>query len=275
MCDLFECGSNTDLPPIEVSDQARRRFLAGLGALPLAAVLAYPELASAAAGSLETVSLTPAGGSAVQAALAVPENATDAPAVLLIHEWWGLNDQVKSVAAEFANLGYIALAVDLYGGVVASDREGAMAAMRAVDPAAATATLVGWVDYLRNHENSNGKVATIGWCFGGGWSLKTSIATPVDGTVIYYGNVEQPADRLKNLSGPVLGHFGTLDQSINADMVGGFEAEMEKADRAASLSVHWYEANHAFANPTGARYDEQNAALAWDRTLAFLKETIG
>ena len=141
--------------------------------------------------------------------------------------------------------------------------------MRALNPQRATDTLVAWVDWLRNHERSNGKVATLGWCFGGGWSLNASLATAVDATVIYYGNVAKSADELANLNSPVLGHFGTLDKNINQEMVSGFEASLKAAGKS-DYEFHWYEADHAFANPSGARYDEEDAALAWSRTTAFL-----
>ena len=107
-----------------MSTLARRRVLTSLAGLPLAAVLADPRLAAAAAAGLETVSLTTAGGKAVKAALALPTS-TPASAVLLVHEWWGLNDQIKSVAAELAKEGYVALAVDLYDGKVADNRDDA------------------------------------------------------------------------------------------------------------------------------------------------------
>ncbi len=114
----------------------------------------------------------------------------------------------------------------------------------------------------------------MGWCFGGGWSLNASIATPVDATVVYYGSVAKTADSLDFLEGPVLGHFATRDQWINQDMVDFFQAEMNKAGRSDSLTVHWYEADHAFANPSGARYDEADAALAWERTIRFLRQHL-
>ncbi|HPQ96069.1 MAG TPA: dienelactone hydrolase family protein, partial [Thiolinea sp.] len=102
----------------------------------------------------------------------------------------------------------------------------------------------------------------------------TAIATPVEATVIYYGNVARSADDLKKLQGPVLGHFGKLDKSINEAMVSAFEGEMEAAGKKDRLTVYWYDADHAFANPTGARYDEANAELAWERTTAFLQEQL-
>ena len=274
MCDLFGCGeqpSNKPLP--RVSDTARRNFLKGAAVLPLATVLAYPELARAQAGGVTGVSIPTASGGTAMGVLAMPAK-LPAPTVLLIHEWWGLNDQIKSVAVELAKLGYIALAVDMYGGQVASDSNGAKALMSAVDGASGTEQLVTLIDFLKHHKSSTGKVGTIGWCFGGGWSLNASIATPVDATVIYYGRCNKSAADLATLNSPVLGHFGTLDKSINAEMVGGFEAAMKAAGKAQNLTVHWYEANHAFANPTGSRYDEADAALAWERTTAFFKEHL-
>lgn len=246
----------------------RRSVLTGLAGLPLAAVLADPRLAAAAAAGLETVSLTTPSGRSVAAALAVPAT-TPAPTVVLIHEWWGLNDQIKAVAAEFANQGYVGLAVDLYGGQTAADAGAAQSLMQAVDAEAATETLIAWSDWLKREERSTGKLGTVGWCFGGAWSLNASIATPVDATVIYYGRVERSVDDLKKLQGPVLGHFAEQDQWINREMVGGFERNMAEAGKA--LEVHWYDANHAFANPTGDNYRKPEAELAWNRTLDFFK----
>jgi carboxymethylenebutenolidase len=94
----------------------------------------------------------------------------------------------------------------------------------------------------------------------------------VDATVVYYGRVEKPADQLERLKGPVLGHFASRDEFINKPMVDAFDAAMAEAGK--PLTVYWYDADHAFANPTGARYDEADAALAWQRTMAFLRETL-
>jgi carboxymethylenebutenolidase len=256
-----------------VSDSQRRNFLKGAAVLPLATVLAYPELARAQADAVSNVSIPTASGGMAMGVLAMPAK-LPAPTVLLIHEWWGLNDQIKSVAVEFAKLGYIALAVDMYGGKMAGSAEEAKALMSAVEAASGTEQLVTLIDYLKNHKSSTGKVGTIGWCFGGGWSLSASIATPVDATVVYYGRCTQTAAELATLNSPVLGHFGTEDQSINAQMVGGFEAAMKEAGKSANLTIHWYEANHAFANPTGSRYDEADAALAWERTTAFFGQHL-
>jgi len=256
---------------------ARRDMLKGAASLPLAAILADPLIADAVAAGLEQVTIKTAGGKAVNAALALPAK-TPAPAVLLVHEWWGLNSQIKSVAAELAKEGYVALAVDLYDGNVADNGDDAKKYMGAAMQNAGTTqeTLTAWVGWLQAHKNVNGKVGTVGWCFGGGWSLNASLLAPVDATVIYYGSVgenyggvDRTPGALGGLKGPVLGHFATKDKWINKDMVSGFEARMQQAGK--TITSHWYEADHAFANPTQARYDEADAKESWQRTLAFFK----
>ena len=274
MCDLDGCGAHKDMPPIVVPDEKRRAFLKGMAVLPLAAVLFDPTLARAQADTLKMVSVNVPGAAPVNGALAMPENAENAPAVLLIHEWWGLNDQIKAVAAEFAQQGFIAFAIDMFDSEPATTPDGAMALIQGLDGEAATKQVAAAVEWLRKLPESNGKVGTIGWCFGGGWSLNASLATPVDATVVYYGSVEKEAAELAALQGPVLGHFGTQDQRINEEMVSAFQAAMKEADKDSNLTVHWYEADHAFANPSGARYDADDASLAWDRTMEFLKANL-
>jgi carboxymethylenebutenolidase len=273
MCTLDGCGTHKDMPPIVLSEIDRRAFLAGTMTLPLATVLAFPDLAAAQGAKMTALDIPAGVGGKAQGVVAMPAK-LPAPAVILIHEWWGLNDQIKAVAAELAELGYIAYAIDLYGGQVADSPQGARALMKGLDAKKANAQLAAAVAHLRGMEGANGKIGTIGWCFGGGWSLNASVAAPVDATVIYYGRVNVAADKLAKLSGPVLGHFGTLDKNINKKMVAGFETEMGKAGKSDSLSVNWYEADHAFANPSGARYDAEDAALAWARTRSFFEENL-
>lgn len=273
MCDVYGCGNNPfDKPKPEITDKQRRSFMKGAIALPLATILAYPDLADAAAKTTTPISVKMPSGGEVKGVIAMPAQ-TPAPTVLLVHEWWGLNDQIKSVAAEFAKQGYIAVAIDLYNGQVATDAAGARKLMGAVDEKMATAQIKAVADWMRSHKDSTGKVGTVGWCFGGGWSLNCSLATPVDATVIYYGNVKKSADSLASLKGPVLGHFANKDKWINKAMVEGFEAELKSAGKT-DITVHWYEADHAFANPSSSRYDQEDAALAWQRTLDFYKKHL-
>ena len=270
MCDLDGCINYDHLPEIKVDPEQRRRFLKGMAGLPLASILAFPELASAATSGMKDITINTPAGKSVTASVAFPVQ-KNAPTILLIHEWWGLNNQIKVMAAEFAKLGYIAVAVDMYDGEVASTPKEAMSLMKGVTPESGTDTVTAWIDWLKNHERSTGKVATLGWCFGGGWSLNASLANKVDATVIYYGRVNKTAEQLATLSSPVLGHFGTKDKSINKEMVNGFLKAATEAGKDKQILTYWYNAGHAFANPTGARYDEADAALAWERTQVFLK----
>jgi carboxymethylenebutenolidase len=258
--------------PSEDTMFARRGILNGLAGAPLAGILADARLARAAAALLEAISITTPSGRAVAGALGRPAT-VPAAAVLVIHEWWGLNDQIKTMAKALADAGYLALAVDLYKGGVATTPEAAKALMGAVDGAEATETLAAWVDWLRASPDCTGKVGTVGWCFGGGWSLNASLARPVEATVVYYGNVEKSAAELAPLAGPLQGHFATQDQWINKAMVDGFTAAMAEAGKTAE--VYWYEADHAFANPSGGRYDAADAQAAWTRTLGFLAAHLG
>jgi carboxymethylenebutenolidase len=177
---------------------ARRTVLTGLAGLSLAALLADPVRVAQAAASLQTVTLKTPSGRSVSGALALPAK-TPAGGIMLVHEFWGLNDQIKSVAAELANTGFVAIAIDLYNGQVATDQGTAQKLMGDVQDAEATETVTTWVDHLYGMKDVNGKVATLGFCFGGGWSLRASLAHPVDATVIYYGLCNQSADELKKL----------------------------------------------------------------------------
>jgi carboxymethylenebutenolidase len=267
-----------------------RREAVKIAGCSLATVLADPRLARAAAETLEEVSITTADGRSVKAALARPKR--KGPAVIVIHEFWGLNDQIKAFTASLADEGYAGLAVDLIGKPPTADPQVAMANMRAVVPAEATETMKAWMAYLRKHKAANGKLATLGFCFGGGWSLNASLAAPADATVIYYGRVARAAppgpdgapvlydstqayrpEDLAALKGPVLGHFSTTDQFIPKTMVDDFAAAATEAGK--SVTIYWYDAEHGFANPTTARYDKEDAQLAWARTQAFLRENIG
>ena len=255
---------------------ARRDVLKQIATAPvaaggLAAILADPDAARAAASSLETVTITTVGGKQVSAAWGAPQAAA-APQILLVHEWWGLNDQIKAVAADFVGQGYGALAIDLYDGQVATTPEQARTYMNTMVATEATDTLASWIDWLRARDDASGRIGTVGWCFGGGWSLNASLACPVEATVVYYGYVARTAAELAPLKGPVLGHFAERDTWINHAMVAGFEEAMKQAGK--QLTDYWYDANHAFANPTRASYDAPDAALAWERTTAFFKTNL-
>lgn len=266
MCTLDGCQTDATPRPTP-TDRQRRLFLKGAAALPIGMILADATLVQAAAHQGQTQSL-PSGATGFYVAAEKP----DAPTLILIHEWWGLNDHIKTMAVEFASRGFNTLAVDMFAGSVASTPKQAMAQIGGLDGAQAMQDLSSWVAWGR--EQGNGKVATLGWCFGGGWSLKAAANAKPDASVIYYGDMSLAGNELADLKTPLLGHFGTLDSRINAEMVGDFRAELAAAGKEDLLTEHWYTADHAFANPTGGRYDQDDAELALHRSLTFLHQYL-
>jgi carboxymethylenebutenolidase len=197
------------------------------------------------------------------------------PGIIVIHEWWGLNDNVKAITRRLAGEGYTALAVDLYGGKVADNPDAAKQLMGAVlaDQAAAAAVLRAADEYLK--KQGAPKVGVIGWCFGGGWSLATALDLPqgIDAVVMYYGRPEPDRARLERLRAPLLGFFGADDQSIPVAAVRQMESALKELGK--SVEIHIYDgAGHAFANPSGASYRPAAAADAWQRTVAFFKQHL-
>lgn len=220
----------------------------------------------------KTVSTTTSSGRKVSAFMALPAQ-RPAPAVITIHAFEGLTDEFKAFAPHFAERGFVGLAIDLYDGRMGKTREENFEIMQTLDTEAALETSVTWVQWLRGHKEATGKVGTVGWCFGGRWSLNTSLATPVDATAIYYGGVDHSDEALKSLKGPILGHFGREDKIVPQDQVDRFESQLQAAGHPAK--IHWYDANHAFANlHAGPSYNEELAALADSRTLAFFEEHL-
>lgn len=196
------------------------------------------------------------------------------PAVIVIHEWYGLNDHIKHWADRLAGEGYAALAVDLYRGTVAKTSEEAMAAMKAVDAAQAKATLHDAFAFVASDDRIKAKKrGCIGWCFGGGWSLKLAIAEPdLDACVFYYGQPVDDEAELGKIQAPVIAVFGSKDRSIPKEKVDALEASMKKLGK--DCRVLRYDAEHAFANPSGQRYDQKNAAAAWTEARAFLQKHL-
>ena len=198
------------------------------------------------------------------------------PGLIVIHEWWGLNDNIRAMARRLAGQGYAALAVDLYGGQVATDPDAAYALMTAANerPAAAEDNLRQAYAYLTGTLGAPA-VGSIGWCFGGGWSLSTALLLPdqLDAAVIYYGHLVTDPERLATLRMPVLGLFGEQDQGIPLDSVRAFEAALTTLGKDATIVVY-PGANHAFANPSGRNYQPEAAEKAWLETVAFLERTL-
>ncbi len=194
------------------------------------------------------------------------------PAIIVIHEWWGLNDNVRAMANRLAGEGYIVLAVDLFNGSIADSTQQARQQMLAVvdNPESATDNIRQAYDFVNTTAGAP-RIGSLGWCFGGGWSLNTAMLFPdeLDATVIYYGQVTDDEDKLRGINSPILGLFGAEDKGITVDAVQKFQAALERLRK--NYDIHIYPgADHAFANPTGNAYNAEVADDAWHKTLEFL-----
>ena len=206
-----------------------------------------------------------------------PQTKANAPAVLVFHEWWGLNDNIQKMTEKLAAEGYTALAVDLYEGQVADNPEDAMTLMKKASQNQKNfnSNVEQAYDYLKAKTKA-GKIGTIGWCFGGTNSLNAALLLPqkIDATVIYYGaGIECDRDKLKVLEMPILGIFGELDKSISVAKVKQFEQTLKSLGKSVEIDIY-PNADHAFANPSGTRYNATAAEDAWKKTIAFLKKNL-
>jgi len=189
--------------------------------------------------------------------------------LIVIQEWWGLNDNVKMESDKYySDLGDVnVIAVDMYDGKVAATPDSAMKLMRGADMGRMTAIIQGAIKYA----GSKASIYSVGWCFGGMWSLQTAIlAGPqAKGTVMYYGRPETNMDKLKSIQCDIIGFFGNLDQSPSPMMVNEFEKNMKEAGK--NLAVNRYEAGHGFANPSNPTYNAAAKEDAYAKAIAFLK----
>jgi carboxymethylenebutenolidase len=209
--------------------------------------------------------------------LAMPQDAAEPlPGIIVIHEWWGLNDNIKAMTRQLAGEGYVALAVDLYGGATAETPDAAQALMSALvaEPELARRNLSQAYDYLEKYAFAP-RIASIGWCLGGGWSLQTALQYPdaLDAMVMYYGQVLTDRERLATLNVPVLGFFGGEDASIPVQDVRTFRSTLQDLGKNAEILIV-PRVGHAFANPSGGNYNEQAASEAWSATLKFLERHL-
>jgi carboxymethylenebutenolidase len=192
--------------------------------------------------------------------------------LFVIHEWWGLNDHIKKEAERlYDSLGVGVLALDLYDGKVADNREDASEYMKSVQEDRARAIIQG---AMNTYATDGAPVATVGWCFGGGWSLQASILAGKQGAgcVIYYGMPVKEAQALVPLEADILGIFAKQDAWITPEVVNEFENLAKATGK--DIKVHQFDADHAFANPSNPNYDKESSQEAFDLTLDFLRERL-
>ena len=189
--------------------------------------------------------------------------------IFIFHEWWGLNDYIKQEAEKWQHeIGNVnVIAVDLYDGKVAFVPDSAKAYVGSVKEERARTIINAAMEYA----GDKAKIATLGWCFGGGWSMQAALmlGKQAVGCVIYYGMPEKDVKKLGTLNCDVLGIFGTQDAYINPKVVADFEKNMKEAKK--SVMVKNFDAVHAFANPSNPKHDKEKTAVANAAALNYLK----
>jgi carboxymethylenebutenolidase len=216
------------------------------------------------------------GDETVQGVLYTPAGKGPFPAVIVIHEWWGLNAWVKEQASKLSDEGYVALAVDLYRGKVATTPDEAHEIMRGVPEDRAKRDLHAAFIFLVSQANvKTNRIGSIGWCMGGGYSLDVALQEPtLAADVINYGHLATDPDSLKKINAPILGLFGAQDRGITPDDVHKFANSLENMGKKIDVKIY-DDAGHAFENPNNKEgYRAADAADAWKRTVDFLSETL-
>ena len=201
------------------------------------------------------------------------------PAVIMIHEWWGLNEDIKNQADILAREGYVVLAVDLYQGEVAttSDRSRELSSSVRNNPASAIDNLQSAVNYVKSLQIVDGnRIASLGWCFGGDWSVQLALNSsenPLAATIVYYGRPVTDTASLSSITWPILGIFGDQDQAIPVESVKQFASALNASG--VTNDIYLYKGvGHAFANPSGDNYAPKETADAWQKTIGFLEKYL-
>lgn len=193
--------------------------------------------------------------------------------LFVFQEWWGLNDYIKQESEKLQKeLGDVTvIALDLYDGKIATTPQEASQYVQSVNEKRIQTIIKAAMNYV----GKNAQVATLGWCFGGGWSMQSALqlGKQAVGCVIYYGMPEKDVKKLKTLKCDVVGIFGTQDGHISPKVVAEFQKNMKAAKK--NLEVHNYNAVHAFANPSNPKYDKEHADDAHEKVMTFLKAKFG
>lgn len=206
--------------------------------------------------------------------LAEPD--AEGPGVIVIHEWWGLDDSMRKMADRFAEEGFVALAPDLFEGDTTEQPDEAQQKLMALNMDKAVKQMRGAVKHLLEHPKCNGQIGSVGFCAGGGLAVWAAAETPeIGAAVTYYYVMPHGKPDFSKIEGPVLGHFGTSDDFVSVDAAKALEAELQEAGVEAAFE--FYEgAGHAFANDHDrlGTYDEGHAKAAWDKTVGFLRKHL-
>jgi carboxymethylenebutenolidase len=214
-------------------------------------------------------------GAGTAAFVTWPANRAASPAIIVVHEWWGLNGQIRSVARRLAQEGYVAIVPDLYHGQVAGDPEYAHELSRGLDEEKALGDLDAALGWLRTQSRvDRRRIGVVGFCMGGRLSELMALHSPdLAAAVMFYGRPESDAGKLAALKAPLQGHFGGEDRGIGPDQVAALRAALAKAGRTGDIYVY-AGAGHAFMHEGRSSYHADAARLAWTRTLQFFQKYL-
>ncbi len=221
------------------------------------------------------------GSETVHGIVYTPTGKGPFPGIVVIHEWWGLNDWVKEQASKLADQGYVTLAVDLYRGKVATTPNEAHEFMGGVPQDRAKRDLEAAFNFLQSQSNiKKDRIGAIGWCMGGGYSLGLALEEPkLAADVINYGvydyaSLAKDQAAIKKINAPIMGFFGAQDRGIPTDDLKKFWDQLSKLGKKADFSIY-PEAGHAFENPNNKEgYRPKDAQDAWKKTVAFFASTL-
>lgn len=216
------------------------------------------------------------GDDTVGGYLVLPAGPGKHPAVIVIHEWWGLNEWAQEQTRKFAEQGYVALGVDLYRGKVAKDESEAHELMRGLPDDRGLRDLEAAFAYLASRPEVNPeKIGSVGWCMGGSWSIKLAVDQPkLAACIVNYGWLPSEASNVAKIKAPVLGNYGADDRGITVESVRAFESAMKSQSKPVDIKIY-AGAGHAFQNPNNKDgYRAEAAADAWKRMTAFFKQKL-
>ncbi len=243
--------------------------------IPLLAICCFALLSAAFAATGKAVSYK-SGDETVNSLLYTPAGSGPFPGIVVIHEYWGLNDWVKEQASKLADQGYEALAIDLYRGKVADNPDTAHQLMRGVPEDRASRDLHAAVEFLKSQPNiKKNHLGVIGWCMGGGYALNVALNEPtLAAAVINYGHLATDPAAIQKINAAILGNFGGQDQGIPPADVNKFAETLQQQGKKADIKIY-PDAGHAFENPNNkSGYRATDAADAWQRTVHFLNDTL-
>jgi carboxymethylenebutenolidase len=221
------------------------------------------------------------GNEMVHGVLYTPNGKGPFPGIIVIHEYWGLNDWVKEQASKLSDQGYAALAIDLYRGKVATTPNEAHEFMGGVPPDRAKRDLEAAFHFLASQSNvKKDRIGAIGWCMGGGYALGLALEEPkLAAVVINYGvfdyaSLANDQASLKKINAPILGIFGAKDRGIPTDDLRKFWDQLARLGKKADFSIY-PDAGHAFENPNNKDgYRPKDAQDAWNKTVRFFASTL-